>query len=340
MSTILITGGLGFIGSHTVVEFLNANYELIIVDDLSNSDLRIGENIKKITKQSFGFHKLDITDAETLEQDVFSRSKIDAIIHFAAKKSVGESVAKPLLYYDKNINGLLVLLKLARQYEVKNFIFSSSCTVYGQPEYLPVDEEQPFKKAESPYGKTKQICEEILADFVKVNPLQAIALRYFNPIGAHPSGLLGELPRGVPNNLIPYLTQTAIGRRERLSIFGDDYATPDGTPIRDYIYVVDLAQAHLVAAERLLNNASEKAYDYFNIGTGRGYSVAEVVNTFEAVNNLKVNHKIVERRPGDIEKIYGDVQKSSAVLNWQARYGLEDMLRSAWAWQQYLETNF
>ena len=338
MSTILITGGLGFIGSHTAVEFLNHNYKLIVVDDLSNSDLRISKNIKNITKQSFDFYKIDVTNNLELEKHIFSRYTIDAIIHFAAKKSVNESVEEPLLYYDNNINSLLNLLSLSVRYKVKKFIFSSSCTVYGQPDKLPVDEEQGFQKSQSPYGSTKQICEHILADFVKAQPsYHVIALRYFNPIGAHHSGQLGELPRGKPSNLLPYLTQTAIGWRKKLFIFGNDYNTPDGTAIRDYIHVADLANAHLIATEHLLKHQSLKRYDYFNIGTGKGYSVAEIVHTFEEVNQIKINYEIVGRRPGDIEKIYSNVQKSNTLLKWKARHDLKDMLSSAWVWQNYLE---
>ncbi len=338
MKTVLISGGIGFIGSHTVVELLLFGYKVIVVDDLSNSNLKISEGIKKITKRTFVFHKINICDLKQLEKEIFSKYPIDGIIHFAAKKAVGESTQKPLLYYSNNLNGLLNLLTLSKKYKINNFVFSSSCTVYGQPDTLPIKEDAIFQKAKSPYGNTKQICEEILEDFTNSNKnFKNISLRYFNPIGAHPTALIGELPLEKPNNLIPYLTQTAIGWREKLYIFGGDYNTVDGTAIRDYIHVVDLAKAHIIALERLLLFKHLKNYEYFNLGTGKGYSVLEIIKNFEAISTIKVNYEIIERRSGDIEKIFSDTTLSKKILGWKTKYDLNTMLKSAWNWQKYLD---
>lgn len=334
---ILVTGGTGFIGSHTVVELQNSGYEVIVVDNLSNSKEEVIDSIAKITGIRPTFEKLDCLDYKGLEA-VFAKHKdMKAIIHFAASKAVGESVQKPLLYYRNNIVSLLNLLELMPKYNVKGIVFSSSCTVYGQPEVLPVTEAAPIKKAESPYGNTKQINEEIIQDTVRSgSPIQAILLRYFNPIGAHPTAFIGELPNGVPMNLIPFLTQTAIGLRETLSVFGADYNTPDGSCIRDYINVVDLAKAHVIAIDRMLNNKQKEKVEVFNIGTGKGLSVLELIHAFESATGVKLNYKIVGRRAGDIEKVWADPEKANKELGWKAETSIEDTLRSAWKWQQRL----
>ena len=337
--TILVTGGMGFIGSHTAVEVIEAGYDVVIVDDLSNSNIKVLDGIRAITGVAPAFEQVDLKDKDATENVFKKYPNIDGIIHFAASKAVGESVEKPLLYYRNNIISLVNLLELMPQYNVKGIIFSSSCTVYGQPlpENLPVTEEAPHQKATSPYGNTKEVNEQIIYDYIHSGaPLKSIILRYFNPIGAHPSALIGELPNGVPNNLIPFVTQTAMGIRKELTIFGNDYNTADGTCIRDYIYVVDLAKAHVAAMRRVLDQEDSPAIDYFNIGTGNGNSTLEIVNTFERATGVKVNWKFGPRREGDIEKIWGDCTKANKVLGWKAESPLDDVLASAWKWQQKL----
>ena len=333
--TILVTGGTGFIGSHTTVELQQAGYDVVIVDNLSNSNAEVVDGIEQITGIRPAFEKVDCCDKQALEA-VFAKYKdIEGIIHFAASKAVGESVEKPLLYYRNNTVSLLNLLELMPVYGVKGFIFSSSCTVYGQPtkEHLPVTEDAPIQEACSPYGNTKQINEEIIRDDIHSGaPIKSVILRYFNPIGAHPSALIGELPNGVPNNLIPFVTQTAMGIRQELKIFGNDYDTPDGTCIRDYIYVVDLAKAHVKAMQRVLDMDTEPI-EYFNVGTGRGVSTYEVVDKFEKATGVKVNWSYAPRREGDIEKVWANPNKANNVLGWKAEANLEDTLRSAWNWQ-------
>lgn len=333
--TILVTGGTGFIGSHTTVELQQAGYDVVIVDNLSNSNAEVVDGIEQITGIRPAFEKVDCCDKQALEA-VFAKYKdIKGIIHFAASKAVGESVEKPLLYYRNNTVSLLNLLELMPVYGVKGFIFSSSCTVYGQPtkEHLPVTEDAPIQEACSPYGNTKQINEEIIRDYIHSGaPIKSVILRYFNPIGAHPSALIGELPNGVPNNLIPFVTQTAMGIRKELKIFGNDYDTPDGTCIRDYIYVVDLAKAHVKAMQRVLDMDTEPI-EYFNVGTGRGVSTYEVVDKFEKATGVKVNWSYAPRREGDIEKVWANPDKANTVLGWKAETSLEDTLRSAWNWQ-------
>ena len=333
--TLLVTGGTGFIGSHTTVELIEAGYNVVIVDNLSNSKAEVVDGIEKITGVRPAFENVDLRDKEATENVFKKYSGINGIIHFAASKAVGESVEKPLLYYRNNIVSLVNLLELMPVYGVKGIIFSSSCTVYGQPskENLPVTEEAPIQKALSPYGNTKQINEEIIHDYIHSGAnVKSIILRYFNPIGAHPSALIGELPNGVPMNLIPFVTQTAIGVRKELKIFGNDYNTPDGTCIRDYIYVVDLAKAHVKAMARVLDQETEPV-EIFNIGTGHGVSTLEVVEGFEKATGVKVNWTYAPRREGDIEKVWGNVDKSNKVLGWKAETPLEDVLCSAWKWQ-------
>lgn len=334
--TILVTGGTGFIGSHTTVELQQAGYKVVIVDNLSNSKAEVVDGIEKITGVRPAFEKVDCCDLKAMDE-VFSKyGDISGIIHFAASKAVGESVQKPLLYYRNNITSLLNLLELMPKHNVRGLIFSSSCTVYGQPsaENLPVTEEAPIQKALSPYGNTKQINEEIIQDFIHSGaPIKSVILRYFNPIGAHPSALIGELPNGVPMNLIPFVTQTAIGLRKQLKIFGNDYNTPDGTCIRDYIYVVDLAKAHVKAMERVLDNPETDPVEFFNIGTGKGVSTLEVAEGFEKATGVKLNWEFAPRREGDIEKVWADPAKANNVLGWKAETGLEETLRSAWKWQ-------
>lgn len=331
---ILVTGGTGYIGSHTVVELQNAGYEVVIIDNLSNSNADVVDNIEKVSGIRPAFEKVDCLDFEGLEGVFAKYEGIKAIIHFAASKAVGESVEKPLKYYRNNLMSLVNLLELMPKYHVGGIVFSSSCTVYGQPDILPVTEEAPIKKAESPYGNTKQINEEIIRDTVASGaPISAILLRYFNPIGAHPTALLGELPNGVPQNLVPYLTQTAIGIRQQLSVFGDDYDTPDGSCIRDFINVVDLAKAHVVAISRILEKKQAEQVEVFNIGTGRGLSVLELIHAFEASTGVKLNYKIVGRRAGDIEKVWANPERANNVLGWKATATIEDTLRSAWNWQ-------
>lgn len=336
--TILVTGGTGFIGSHTTVELLQAGYNVVIIDNLSNSKIEVLDGIEKITGTRPAFEQVDLRDMVATEGVFKKYTDIAGIIHFAASKAVGESVEKPLLYYRNNIVSLLNLLELMPKYQVKGIIFSSSCTVYGQPtaEHLPVTEEAPIQKALSPYGNTKQINEEIISDYIHSGaPIKSIVLRYFNPIGAHPSALIGELPNGVPMNLIPFVTQTAIGVRSQLKIFGNDYQTPDGTCIRDYIYVVDLAKAHVAAMARVLDQETAPI-EYFNIGTGTGVSTLEVVEEFEKATGVKVNWEYAPRREGDIEKVWGNVDKANKVLGWKADTPLKDVLASAWKWQEKL----
>ena len=333
--TILVTGGTGFIGSHTTVELIEAGYDVVIVDDLSNSKIEVLDGIEKITGVRPAFEKVDLRDKDAAEAVFQKYPKISGIIHFAASKAVGESVQKPLLYYRNNIVSLINLLELMPQYDVKGIIFSSSCTVYGQPkpENLPVTELAPHQKATSPYGNTKEINEQIIYDYIHSGAnIKSIVLRYFNPIGAHPSALIGELPYGVPNNLIPFVTQTAMGIRKELTIFGNDYNTPDGTCIRDYIYVVDLAKAHVAAMARVLDQDTDQI-EYFNVGTGHGNSTKEIVDAFEKATGVKLNWKYGPRREGDIEKIWGNVDKANNVLGWKADTPLEDVLASAWKWQ-------
>jgi len=332
---VLVTGGTGFIGSHTVVQLHKAGYEPIIIDNLSNSDESVLKGLKKITGVDFPFYAADCNDRESMRQ-VFIEHHIHGVIHFAAFKAVGESVEKPTDYYQNNLGSLITLLKVMAEFNTQLLIFSSSCTVYGQPDVLPVDETAPKKKAESPYGKTKQVCEEILEDeTLTKNFLRAITLRYFNPIGAHPSAEIGELPIGKPNNLVPFITQSAAGIIGPITVFGSDYDTIDGSCIRDYIHVVDLAEAHVASLKYLENNA-EIYFNTFNIGTGRGNSVLEVIQTFEEVNNLKLNYNLGPRRAGDVEKVYADANKSSQVLGWKTALSLQDSLRDAWRWQQRL----
>ncbi|SNS56545.1 UDP-galactose 4-epimerase [Ekhidna lutea] len=334
MKNILVTGGLGFIGSHTVVELHSRGYNPIIVDNLSNSQEDVLGRLKKISGLIIPFVKVDLVDFQS-SKEVFENYSIDGIIHFAAYKAVGESVAKPLAYYENNLVSLINLLKLSNEFGVSNFIFSSSCTVYGEPEKLPVDESFPKKQAESPYGNTKQVCEEIIEDYcISNSSFKAISLRYFNPAGAHDSAIIGELPLGVPNNLVPFITQTAAGIREKLNVFGGDYNTHDGTCIRDYIHVVDLARAHIAALEH--SKGMPENYDFFNAGTGKGYSVLEVIKSFEKVSGVKLNYEIVDRREGDIEKIFADTTKVNDVLGWTAEKNIDDMMQSAWNWQKSL----
>ena len=334
---ILVTGGTGYIGSHTVVELQNNGYEVIIVDNLSNSRAEVVDSIEQITGIRPAFEKVDCLDYEGMDAVFAKYPGIQGVIHFAASKAVGESVEKPLKYYRNNLVSLINLLELMPKHNVQGIIFSSSCTVYGQPDVLPVTEAAPIKKAESPYGNTKQVNEEIIRDTVASGaPIRAILLRYFNPIGAHPSALIGELPNGVPQNLIPYLTQTAMGIREKLSVFGDDYDTPDGSCIRDYIYVVDLAKAHVIAMNRILENKQKENVEVFNVGTGRGLSVLELIHAFESATGVKLNYQIVGRRAGDIVKVWADSSYANNELGWKAEATIEDTLRSAWNWQVHL----
>lgn len=335
---ILVTGGTGYIGSHTVVELQNAGYEVLIIDDLSNSTTDSIDGIEKITGVRPTFQQLDCNDLNGLKSFFKQHTNINGIIHFAASKAVGESVQKPLLYYRNNLNSLINLLDLMPENNIKGIVFSSSCTVYGEPDKNPIDESAPIKPAESPYGNTKQINEEIIRDFVASGaPAKSIILRYFNPVGAHPSAEIGELPNGVPQNLVPYITQTAAGIREQLSVFGNDYNTPDGSCIRDFINVVDLAKAHVIAVDRMLNDKSQDKIEIFNLGTGNGVSVLELINVFEKVTGVKLNYKIVGRREGDIEKIWANPEKANHVLGWTAKENLNDTMLSAWKWQLKLK---
>ena len=348
---VLVSGGAGFIGSHVTVELMAAGYEVVVADNMSNCDLTCFEGVKKITgKDDIPFVKMDFCDADAVNR-LFSQYKIDAVIHFAAYKAVGESVAEPVMYYKNNLESFLNVIEAAKTHGGCNVLFSSSATVYGEPDELPVTEKSPRQPATSPYGNTKQMCEDILRDSVKAyakygnevnagaecnGPMKGIALRYFNPIGAHPSALIGELPRGVPNNLVPFITQTAIGKRECLSIFGNDYPTPDGTCQRDYIDIVDLAKAHVYAVRRMLDGKMEEDYEIFNVGTGRPVSVLELVNVFEKVNGVKLNYKFAPRRAGDVTAIWADPTLANEKLGWKAERSVEDTLAAAWAWEKHL----
>lgn len=337
MKKILITGGAGFIGSHTVVELQQKGYEVFIVDNLSNSNPNVIDNIAKITGVKPVFGKVDVSDRKDLFDFLAQHPGIESVIHFAASKAVGESVEQPLKYYRNNINGVINILEAMKEFGIKNLVFSSSCTVYGQPDKLPVTENSPIKPALSPYGNTKQINEEIIHDFVAVNKgINAICLRYFNPIGAHPSSLIGELPIGVPANLIPYITQTAAGIRECLSVFGNDYDTPDGTPIRDYIDIIDLANAHIAAINRMEEGKQKGQLEFFNVGTGNGLTVLQLIDAFEKATGVKLNYKIVGRRAGDIEKVWADTSLANKELGWKAVVPIEQTLLNAWKWQQHL----
>jgi len=335
--TILVTGGLGYIGSHTVVELLNNNFEVVIIDDLSNSEKFILKNIEEVSGKKPVFYPFDLKRKELLKQ-VFDAHKIDGCIHFAAYKAVGESQEKPVDYYENNLFSLINLLQEFKERNISNFIFSSSCTVYGQADKMPIDEETVLKLPESSYGKTKQMGEEILKDFATAHQKKITLLRYFNPIGAHPTAKLGELPIGIPNNLVPYVMQTAAGIREKLSVWGDDYPTEDGTAVRDYIYVVDLAKAHVKALQKLINSTENTQIDIYNLGTGKGSSVLEVVHAFEKANDVNVPYQICERRAGDITIAYANADKAERELGWKADTTLEEALRTTWQWQKYLES--
>lgn len=331
---ILVTGGLGFIGSHTVVELQNEGFEVVIVDNLSNSSIDVLDKITKITGKQPLFEQIDLRDKQAVHQLFEKYTSINGVIHFAASKAVGESVENPLLYYENNLNSLIYLLQELQQKPEAHFIFSSSCTVYGEALQMPITENAPIQQAVSPYGNTKQIGEEIITDVTKVSNIKAILLRYFNPIGAHPSAEIGELPMGIPQNLVPFITQTAMGLRKELSVFGNDYPTPDGTCIRDYIHVVDLAKAHVVALKRLIENKNKTNVEVFNIGTGNGNSVLEVIETFEKISGQKLPYKIVSRREGDVMQAYADTEKANTILGWKAQSTLAEALQSAWIWEQ------
>lgn len=334
MSKILVTGGLGYIGSHTVVELQNEGHQVVIIDNLNNTELKVKDRIESITGQEVPTVIADVNDELALDK-LFTENNFDGVIHFAAYKAVGESVDFPIMYYQNNVSGLINLMAAMEKHGVHNLIFSSSCTVYGATEDLPVTESSAIKKAESPYGTSKILCEEIIQDYAKHKPMKAVLLRYFNPVGAHPSAQIGELPLGIPNNLIPYVTQTAAGIREKLTVHGNDYSTHDGTCIRDYIHVVDLAKAHVKAMEYAAKMS--ESVDVFNVGTGNGSTVMEVVETFQKVNNVPLNYQIGPRRGGDIEQIWADTNKVNNVLGWNAQYDLNDMMQHAWAWQQALD---
>jgi UDP-glucose 4-epimerase len=334
---ILVTGGTGYIGSHTVVELQNAGYEVVVIDNFDNSHPSVLQNIEKITGKKVLFEKIDIRDKKSLKEFVSRNKDINAVIHFAASKAVGESVEKPIKYYENNIGGTLNLLEAMQENGIENIVFSSSCTVYGEAT-PPVNEDAPIMIAQSPYGNTKQICEEILLDQTNASNLKTVSLRYFNPVGAHDSALIGELPLGIPNNLVPYITQTAIGKREILTVFGNDYNTPDGTCIRDFIHVVDLAKAHIKAVEYLSNKKYTSAFSVFNLGTGKGSSVLEVIQTFERVTQVKLNYKIGPRRGGDITQIYAGCEKAKKELGWKTERNLENCMKTAWDWEKKLES--
>ena len=339
MSKILVSGGTGYIGSHTVVELLEEGMEVVIVDNLSNSEREVLDGITSITGRKPHFEEVDLRDRNATYGVFDLHPDIDAIIHFAALKAVGESVEKPLAYYENNLLSLIHLLEAMEKFKVDHIVFSSSCTVYGEPDVLPVSEKAPLKKANSPYGNTKQICEDILQDTMNSTEGKGvISLRYFNPIGAHPSASIGELPLGVPNNLVPFITQTAAGLRECLSVFGDDYNTPDGSAIRDYINVVDLAKAHVKAIRRLLEHKQLSTFEVFNLGTGRGLSVLEIIDAFERSTGQKLKYKIVDRREGDIEKVYADTSYANDELGWKAEKGIEETLQSAWKWEMNIRS--
>ncbi|SHG65528.1 UDP-glucose 4-epimerase [Winogradskyella jejuensis] len=337
---VLVTGGLGYIGSHTVVELQQEGHEVVIIDNLSNSSIEVLDGITKITGIQPEFEELDLRDNFELKDFFKHHQDIDGVIHFAASKAVGESVEKPLFYYQNNVSTLINLLQELQKQKQQNFIFSSSCTVYGEADKMPITENAPIKLAQSPYGNTKQIGEEILRDTTKINnDLKVTALRYFNPIGAHSSAHIGELPQGVPQNLVPYITQTAIGLREQLSVFGNDYPTEDGTCIRDYIHVVDVAKAHVVALERLIKHQQTSNFEVFNIGTGKGSSVIEVIEAFERVSNQKLNYKVVERRAGDVTSAYADTIKANNILGWTSSLTLDEAMRDAWQWEKKIRKN-
>ncbi len=339
MSTILVTGGTGYIGSHTVVELMAGGMEVVIVDNLSNSNRQVLDGITEISRKMPHFEELDLRDRSSTFGVFEKYPEISAVIHFAAFKAVGESVEKPLAYYENNLLSLIHLLEAMKKYGVSNMVFSSSCTVYGEPDSLPVTEDAPIKKANSPYGNTKQICEEILFDYQEsYSQAKVISLRYFNPIGAHPSARIGELPLGIPNNLVPFITQTAIGLRDQLHVFGDDYNTPDGSAIRDYINVVDLARAHVVAISRLLEQKQKSAFEIFNLGTGTGISVLEIIRVFEESTGQKLNYRVVQRRDGDVEQVYADTSLANTELGWKATIGIEETLLSAWKWEKYIRS--
>ena len=335
---IVVTGGLGFIGSHTVVELQNEGFEVVVIDNLSNSSESVLDGIFNITGKSPIFEKMDLRDKGSVQQFFIKHQDISGVIHFAASKAVGESVENPLLYYENNLNSLVYILQELKELPSANFIFSSSCTVYGQAEKMPITENASIQTAMSPYGNTKQIGEEIIIDTAKVTSINSILLRYFNPIGAHPSAEIGELPIGVPQNLVPFITQTAIGLREKLSVFGSDYPTPDGTAVRDYIHVVDLAKAHVIALKRLLNKQNIDKVETFNLGTGTGSSVLEVIQAFEKVSGQKLNYQIVGRREGDITSAYANTDKANSILGWKTQLSLEDALASAWKWEQKIRS--
>lgn len=335
---IVVTGGLGFIGSHTVVELQNEGFEVVAIDNLSNASESVLDGIERITGKKPIFEKMDLRDKASVQQIFKKHNDIVGVIHFAASKAVGESVENPLLYYENNINALVYLLQELKDLPTGNFIFSSSCTVYGQAEKMPITEDASVQPAVSPYGNTKQIGEEIITDVVKVTNVNSILLRYFNPIGAHPSAEIGELPLGIPQNLVPFITQTAIGLREKLLVFGNDYPTPDGTAIRDYIHVVDLAKAHVVALKRLLEKQNTEKLEIFNLGTGTGSSVLEVISAFEKVSGQQLNYQIVARREGDVTSAYANTDKANTVLGWKAQHNLEDSLVSAWKWEQKIRS--
>lgn len=337
-NTILVTGGTGYIGSHTVVALHERGYRVVIADNLSNSHRFMLDRIAEITGQAHPFYAIDLCDKKALKALFEQEQDIVASIHFAAFKAVGESVEKPLTYYRNNLVSLMNLLEVQQQFGVAKLVFSSSCTVYGEPDTLPVTEDSPIKPASSPYGNTKQMGEEIIADFTNVSGTKAIALRYFNPVGAHHSALIGEYPNSVPNNLVPFITQTAIGKQQELKIFGSDYQTPDGTCIRDYIHVVDVAAAHIAALDRLMNHTDVQAFEVYNIGTGTGYSVLEMVKAFEKVSGKTLPYRLTNRRQGDIEKVYADTSHSNKVLHWKAQKSLEEMMHSAWLWEQKLNS--
>ncbi len=334
---ILVTGGAGYIGSHTVVELQQAGYDVVVADNLVNSERSVIESIGEITDLVPAFEEVDLSDPSQTESIFEKHTDLVAVIHFAALKAVGDSVKRPLEYYRNNIFSLINLLNSMKKHGVNCFVFSSSCTVYGQPDILPVNEDSPRKDAESPYGNTKKIAEDILKDEVGASSLQCIALRYFNPIGAHSSAIIGELPLGIPDNLVPYITQTAIGQREKLMVFGNDYGTKDGTPIRDYIHIADLAQAHVIALKRMMEDKQKDPWEVFNLGTGNGFTVLEVIHSFEKVSGEKLNYEITGRRAGDIEKVWADTGFANRELGWKAERGLDEMMLSAWKWEKALQ---
>lgn len=339
MKKVLVTGGTGYIGSHTVVELLNLGYEVYIIDNLSNSKIDILDKIQEITGKRPHFEKIEMCNASEL-QDYFARNKgIDSVIHFAAVLQVAESVENPFKYYHNNLYSTINLLECMKEYKINSLVFSSSCTVYGNPDVLPVNEFAPVKKAMSPYGNTKQMGEEMIEACANASEINAITLRYFNPIGAHESALIGEVQHGVPHHLIPYITETAVGKRACLNVFGGDYNTHDGTCVRDYIHVIDVAKAHISAIERLMNSKNKKSFEVFNIGTGIGYSVLDIINAFEKTTGIKINYKIVERRSGDVEAVYADTSLANQELGWKTMYNIEDMMRTAWKWEQ-VQINF